>query len=171
MAVKVLINGIDVQEAFGIYLEDGGLTVFEQPPTPREPFFNEWVDQSGRDYDQGVPVVYETQTFDVPFLILGANMADYRKRKANFLELINFNGDFDFQILDWGEAYKLRYKGASSWTFINEHLLESTSARFVLKFERNPNVLPYVFKYLADNLGRYIIINDNQKILVKTTYG
>lgn len=171
MSVSVLINGYDLKDTFGIYLEDGGLDKFEQPPTPKEPFYNEWPDQSGRDYDETSEVVYETQYFEVPFLLIGSSMADYRKKKSDFLQLIDFNGSFDFQIIDWGEVYKLRFKAVTSWDFINVSLDGRTSARFVLKLERNPNVKPSVFKYLVDGLKRYIIINGNQKILVKTSYG
>lgn len=169
MGVSVLINGFDLEQAFGICLEEGGLDQFEIPPVPREPFYNEWEDQSGRDYDDSSNLVYESQNFEVPFLIIGSSMVDYRKKKREFLDILEANREFDFQILDWGEAFKLRYKGVLVWEFINVDLLAETSARFVLKLECNfkPS---YVFKYLADNSGRYIIINDNQKVLVKTTY-
>lgn len=168
MVVSVLINGFDLRDAFGVYLEDGGLQVFEIPPTPKEPFYNEWSDQNGRDYDTESPVVYQTQTFEVPFLITASNMVDYRKKKKDFLSLIDFNGEFDLQIIDWGEAFRLRYKGVASWNFINVELGSSTSARFVLRLECNHNK-GYVFKYLVDNSGRYIVIN-NKKMMVKTSY-
>lgn len=169
MAVSVLINGYDLRHAFGVYLEDGGLQVFEIPATPKEPFYNEWSDQNGRDYDTDSPVVYQAQTFEVPFLMSGSSIVDYRKKKKDFMSLIDFNGEFDLQIIDWGEAFRLRYKGVVSWSFINLDLGSSTSARFVLRLECNHNK-GYVFRYLTDNIGRYIVINDNQKILVKTTY-
>jgi hypothetical protein len=171
MGADVLINGYDLEKTFGVCMEEGGLSVFEQPPIPREPFFNEWPDQSGRDYDETSAVVYQTQFFEIPFLIIGSTMADYRKKKADFMKLIDFNGSFDFQVIDWGEAYKLRYKEVASWEFINTNLGSETSARFVLRLELNPNVKPSIFKYLVDGLKRYIIINGNQKILVKTSYG
>lgn len=169
MGASVLIDGYDLESTFGICLEDGGLDKFELPAIPKEGFFNEWHGQSGRDYDESGALVYESQTFEVPFLIIGSSMADYRKKKREFLDLIEVNSEFDFQIIDWGEAYKLRYKKFTSWEFINVDLDTSTSARFVLQLECNFNPA-YVFKYLADNSGRYIIINDNQKVLVKTTY-
>jgi len=169
MSVSVLINSYDLQAAFGVFLEDGGLDRFEIPPLPREPFFNEWQDESGRDYDDTSDQVYQSQSFEVPFLLVGSSMVDYRQKKREFLELINFNGEFDFQILDWGEAFKLRYKSTSSWELLNVGLESETSARFVLIFECNFKPT-YVFKYLADNQGRYIVINDNQRMLVKTVY-
>lgn len=169
MACKILINGYDIQEAFGVMLEDGGLDKFEKEPIPKEPFYNEWADQSGRDYDESSPRVYQPQVFEVPFLIKCSNMADYRQKKSEFMELIDFNGEFDFQIVDWGEAFKLRYKEVSSWDFINVDLESETSARFVLKLECNFNPT-YVFKYLATNEGDYIVANDGTKIMVKSIY-
>ena len=166
MGVNVLFDGLDTLTAFGVRLEQGGLDIFEMPPTPKEPFFNEWPDQSGRDYDLDAPVVYQTQVFEVPFLIIGSDMADYRKKKRDLLKLLDANRDFDLQILDWGEAFRVRYKGAASWSFINVDLETSTSARFVLRLECNHGDA-YVFKYLVDNSGRYIIIN-GVKVLVKT---
>lgn len=168
MAVNILIDGIDITTAFGVRLQNGGLSVFEMPPTPREPFYNEWPDQNGRDYDTESPVVYQTQVFEVPFLLIARNMVDYRKKKRDFLSLIDFNGEFDLQVIDWGEAFRLRYKGVASWNFINVDLGSSTSARFVLRLECNHNK-GYVFKYLVDNSGRYIVIN-NKKMMVKTNY-
>jgi len=73
-------------------------------------------------------------------------------------------------VLEWGESYKLRLIEISDWQLLNESLTGETSASFVLKLENN-HVLPtYVFRYLADNKGRHIIINDNKRILVKTKY-
>lgn len=167
--VRVLINGIDLEDAFGIYLEEGGLDVFETPPIPKDPFFNEWPDHSGRDYDTESPVVYQTQTFEVPFLLIASNMVDYRKKKKDFMSLIDINGEFDLQIIDWGEAFRLRYKSSASWSFINADLTSSTSARLVLRLECNHNE-GYVFKYLTDNSGRYIVINGGNKVMVKTSF-
>jgi|SRR5690606_9568028 len=168
MGVNVLIDGYDLETTFGICLEEGGLSIFETPPTPKEPFYNEWPDEHGRDYDTDSPVVYETQIFEVPFLLIADDMADYRKKKKDFLSLIDFNGEFDLQVIDWGEAFRLRYKGVASWNFINVDLGSSTSARFVLRLECNHN-MAYVFKYLVDNSGRYIVIN-GKKMMVKTSY-
>lgn len=170
MSVSTLINGYDLKDAFGIVLEDKGLEKLEPPPTPKEPFYNEWPDQSGRDYDNVSPVVYEPRNIELPFLLIASSMADYRKKKKDFMQLIDFNGEFDFQIIDWGEAFKLRYKSVTSWEFINIGLDSTTSARFVLKLENNFGK-PSIFKYLVDGLKRYIIINGNQRILVKTSYG
>lgn len=170
MGVEVFINSYDLEKAFGVCLEDGGLSRFETPPTPKEPFFNEWPDESGRDYDTSSPVVYQSQVYEVPFLIIGKSMADYRKKKREFLELISINGEFDFQIVDWGEAYRLRYKSTASWDFINTNLAGETSARFVLRFENNHGLPVYMFRYLVDNFGRYIVINGGKKIMVKTSY-
>lgn len=169
MSVSVLINGYDLEQTFGVCLEDGGLSVFETPPIPKEPFFNEWQDQSGRDYDESAPVVYDSQLFEIPFLMVANSMSDYRRRKRDFLELITVNTEFDFQVLKWGEAFKMRFKGASNWDFITTNLDGETSARFVLRLENNFNK-GYAFRYLADNLGRRIVINGSQEILVKTTY-
>lgn len=169
MDCKILINGYDLYEAFGIVLEQGGLEKLEAPPTPREPFYNEWHGISGRDYDESTLRAYEAQIFEIPFLIIGNSMADYRAKKKDFFELIDFNGEFDFQIIDWGEAYRLRYKGVSSWTFINENIEGETSARFVIKMECNFSPT-YMFAYLADNDGNYIVINDDERILIKTIY-
>ncbi|WP_286767153.1 MULTISPECIES: hypothetical protein [Sphingobacterium] len=168
MAIDVFIQSYDTVETFGVYLLDGGLSVLEQPPKPRIPFFNEWEDTSGRDYDENDSLVYEPQTLEVPFLMVGENMADYREKRRDFLDLIS--EPFDMQVLEWGESYKLRLIEISDWQLLNESLTGETSASFVLKLENN-HVLPtYVFRYLADNKGRHIIINDNKRILVKTKY-
>lgn len=169
MDCKVLINGYDLQESFGVVLEDGGLDRFEKPAIPKEPFFNEWHGVSGRDYDDSAEQSYQAQTFEVPFLIVGNSMMDYRQKKYDFMELIDFNGEFDFQIVDWGEAFKLRYKEATVWDLVNSNLEGETSARFVLKLECNFKAA-YVFKYLADNDGRHIVANDGTKIMVKSIY-
>ncbi|WP_313234234.1 hypothetical protein [Sphingobacterium multivorum] len=166
--MDVFIASYDIVEAFGVYLEDGALSILERPPKPRLPFYNEWEDENGRDYDVNDKIVYEPQIFDVPLLIKGDSMSDYRKKRADFLQLIS--QPFDFQVLDWGEAFQLRLIDIVGWDYINVGLTSKTSARFVLRFENN-HVLPtYVFRYLADNKGRYIIINDNKRILVKTKY-
>lgn len=169
MKGSVLINQIDIAAAFNVMLEKGGLSVFETPPKMKEPFFNDWVDQSGKDYDEDAKAVYESQSFEIPFLIFGEGVQDYRKKKREFLDLIEGHNEFDFQILDWGEAFRLRFKEANSWKLLNKSMEGRMFARFILKLECNFNPM-YVFKYLADNSGRYIVINDNQKMLVKTTY-
>ncbi|WP_437918446.1 hypothetical protein [Sphingobacterium sp. LRF_L2] len=169
MAVNILINSYELTTAFGVYLEDGGLSEFEQPPVPKVPFYQEWADESGREYDTTSAVVYECRYFEIPFLIKGKDMQDYRKKKTEFLSLIDQNDDVDFQVVDWGETYRLRYVSAKDWKFINEGLTTKTSARFVIRFEDNHGTPSYIFKYLADNYGRYIVINGGQKILVKTS--
>ena len=170
MGVDVFINGYDLERAFGVCLEEGGLDKFEPTPTPKEAFYNEWPDVSGRDYDESAPQVYETQLFEVPFMIVGSSMADYRKKKREFMSIIDFNGDFDFQIVEWSEAYRLRFRGSVSWEFINADLNGPTSARFVLRLECNHGNPAYVFRYLAANDGRYIVINGGSKIMVKTSF-
>lgn len=166
--MTVFIESYDIASAFGVRIEEGALSILEKPPKPRVPFFNEWEDENGRDYDQDDKIVYEPQIMDIPLLIIGNSMADYRKRRAEFLELVS--KPFDFQILEWGESYQLRLIDILEWSFINMDLQSITCARFVMRFENN-HVLPtYLFRYLADNQGRYIIINDNKRILVKTTY-
>lgn len=171
MGVDVLISGIDIESALGVCLEEGGLSVFEDPTPYKEVFFNIWPDAPGKDYDETAELIEDVQEFEVPFLIKGTSMADYRKKKREFLQMIMINGSIDFQIIDWGEAFKLRFKSVSSWEFINAELYDECSAKFTIKFETDPNKKPYLFKYLVDGLKRYIIINGNQRILVKTSYG
>lgn len=169
MIGNILINGIDIAAAFGVLLDKGGLEKFELPPKRKEVFFNDWKDQNGLDYDESAPIVYESQIFDVPFIIHGNGIQDYHKKKNDFLELININGEFDFQIVNWGHAFKLRYKEIPSWGLLNKSKHSKMYANFVLRLENNFNK-GYAFRYLADNLGRRIVINGSQEILVKTTY-
>lgn len=168
--VNLLINAYVLETAFGIVLEEGGLEVFEKPATPKAIFFNEWPELSARDYDENAPLVFEPRTLEVPFLIVGNSMEDYRTKKEAFLELIMINGEFSLQILEWGESFRLRYKETVSWEFINTSLDGETSARFVLRFEDNHGQTES-FSYLVDGSIRYLVINKNQKILVKSKYG
>lgn len=167
--VDILINSYDLEQAFGVMLEEGGLEVFEMPSDPKTIFFNEWPEFSGKDYDDTSPFVHESRMLDIPFLIVGNDMDDYRKKKKEFLDLVSFHGEFDFQIIDWGETYALRLKGFSNWEFLNMSLHGETSARFIMKCEDNYGIPKYRFKYLTDNLGRYFLVND-KKMLVKSNY-
>lgn len=169
MGADILINGIDIELAFGVCLEEGGLSVFEKPTSYKEVFFNEWPDSVGKDYDETAELIEDVQEFEVPFLIKGKSMTDYRKKKREFLAKICINSSIDFQVVEWGEAFKLRLKSFSSWEFINAELYDECSAKFTAKFETDPTSKPYEFKYLVDGLQRYIIINGNQRILVKTS--
>lgn len=170
MGADVLISGIDIESAFGVCLEEGGLSVFEKPTPYKEVFFNEWTDSPGKDYDETAELIEDVQEFEVSFLIRGTSMVDYRKKKREFLEMININGSIDFQVIEYGEAFKLRFQSISDWDFINAELHDECSAKFTIKFETDPTSKPYEFKYLVDGLQRYIIINGNQRILVKTSY-
>lgn len=164
-----MINNYDLEQAFGICLEEGGLNAFERPAIPKEPFFNEWYEHPGRDYDESAPFVLSPRTIDIPLLIKGGNMEDFRAKKRQFLELIGMNGEFSFQILEWGEAFRLRYKEITDWSFINIGTDSETSARFVLRAEDN-HAVGERFAFLVDGEGRYFTINKNQRILVRTSY-
>lgn len=167
MSLRLKVSNIDLS-IYGLHLDKGALSVFEHPPTPKEVFFNDWKDEDGFDYDDESAIFYEPQTFDIPFIMKADNLADYRKKRREFLDLIK--SDFDFQILDWGETYKLKLIKVVKWEFISRVLEGNIFVTITLQLENN-HVLPtYVFRYLADNQGRYIIINDNKRILVKTTY-
>lgn len=166
---SVLINSIDLESAFNVLLDKGGLSVFENPPKPKEPFYNDWKDQSGKDYDESAPMVYESQVFDIPFVIHGNGISDYRHKKAQFLELIETNNEFDFQILNWEQSFRLRYKECVSWGLLNKSMKNSMFSRFVLKLECNFNA-SYGFKYLVANDNRYIVANNGDKILVKAIF-
>lgn len=166
--VNTFIDGYELESAFGVCLEEGGLNVFEKPPKPKEPFFNDWNDQNGREYDDVSPLKYESRTFDVPFLIIGSSMVDYRKKKKDFLDLIMKNGEFDLQIMEWGEAFKVRFKEFVSWDLLNSGINSETSARFVVRLEDNYG-RPMAFRFLVSEQGKYIISN-NKRILVKTLY-
>lgn len=167
--VDIMINNYDLEQTFGICLEEGGLDAFEVPAAPKEPFYNEWFEEPGKDYDQSAPFVLSPRTIDIPFLIKADTMEGFRLKKRQFLELISINGEFSFQILEWGEAFKLRYKEIVEWSFINVGIDSETSARFVLRAEDNHGVSQQ-FAYLVDGGLRYFIINKNQRILVRTSY-
>ncbi len=162
-----LINDQDIS-AFGIYLERGALSVFEIPPTPKEPFFNDWIDENGKDYDDVSDIRYNPQVFDVPLIMEAEGIADYRKKRRDFLDMIK--NEFDFQVFEWGESFKLRLIKISTWEYLKKPFQGKIYVKIVLQVENNFVLPTYVFRYLADNKGRFIIINDNKKILVKTKY-
>lgn len=140
MAVNVIIDGINIKTQFGVYLEEGGINIPEKPATPRVPFFNEWEDENGKDYDTDATVVFQSTTMDIPFLIVGKDLADYRQKKNGFLELIVKNGDVSLEIQGLIAVQKLRYVETVSWDFISIGEDEATSAKFTIKFERNNRV-------------------------------
>lgn len=165
MSVKILINGFDLQEKFGIVLEDGQLEKFKLPPTPKEPFYNEWADVSGKDYDTTSPVVYETQIFEISFLMKALDKDDYRIKEKAFLQLINVNSEFTFKLVDYALAFYLRYKGAVEWRPINVYNNGIVESRMVLKLENNHRPVPddgggTTINVLADNQGRLLVINN-----------
>ncbi|MDR6734163.1 hypothetical protein [Sphingobacterium sp. 2149] len=168
MTVSVFINSYDIIEVFGLHLGRGALSVLEQPPTPKEVFFNDWIDENGKDYDDTSNINYEPQVFDIPFLMKAQGILDYKKKRRDFLDLLK--KDFDFQVLDWGESFRLRLKKIAKWEYANRPFSDTIYVRIILQVENNYVLPTYVFRYLADNLGRYIVINDNKRILVKTRY-
>lgn len=137
MEVNILINGVDVQSDFGVCLEDGGVDAPQLPATPKQPFYNEWEDSSGRDYDTTTLLVYQAQTLELPFLIIANNMEDYKIKKLGFLNLVIKNVDLVFYFSGIDETLKIRYVETVSWDFINLDLDSQTSARFVMRFEKN----------------------------------
>lgn len=137
MAVRLLIEGLDLQDNFGIVLEDGGVNATEKPPVPRTAFFNEWEDESGKDYDDSAPVVFQSSVIELPFLIKANSMAEYRQKKDAFLALIVVNKDISFEITGLTASLNFRYVETMSWEFINIGLTSITTARFVLRFEKN----------------------------------
>ena len=137
MQVKVTIDSVDIQNDFGVYLEQGGIDAPQLPPTPRQPFFNEWEDSSGRDYDTTSPVVFSPQILEVPFFIIAGNLAEYKTNKDAFLDLVVKNTELNVTFSGIGQSLKLRYVETVSWELLEIALDGQTSARFVLKLENN----------------------------------
>ncbi|WP_286894950.1 MULTISPECIES: hypothetical protein [Sphingobacterium] len=134
-----LINDQDIS-AFGIYLERGALSVFEIPPTPKEPFFNDWIDENGKDYDEDSDLSYQSQDYDIPLIMEGKNLQDYKEKKQAFLSLVSKKGEFTFHAANWSDPIKLRFKSFVKWDLISYSASlpdRGIFAKFTIKLQNN----------------------------------
>lgn len=161
MPADITINDKDIETLYGLCMEEGALNIFQVPPTPKEAFYYEWGDRSGRDYDENAAVLYQVQTFEVPFLMVADDMSDYNTKKKEFLELINTNKEFVLRLEQTSQAFKLRYKGSTNWEFVNYDPSRPISCKVTIKFENNHNPVDPVqtIQVLGDNKGRVIVVN------------
>src|SRR5690606_22226247 len=58
-------------------------------PKPKERFYNDWIDEHGKDYDTQAPTVYESLQYDIQCYLVAEGVADFQEKRASLLEILS----------------------------------------------------------------------------------
>ena len=132
----VTINGNNINN-YGVLLEDGNYPQLMQHPKRKEGYTHNWADQSGEDYDNQAPIVYETVVYNLSFLIVASTSAQLLDRYESFLTALTVPAGTTWQFTELNKTMKLHYVAATDFTDINFY---GGSARFVIQFKNRHEI-------------------------------
>lgn len=110
MEGRLLVDGVDVYVAYGVYIGADGYNGLLGFAPLKEPYRNDWAEYDGIDVDLTDPKL-DTKQFAIHF---GAN--DYLANVGGFIAMLSTGVYHDFQFLAFGMLKTLRIVGNSAYT-------------------------------------------------------
>lgn len=137
-------------------------------PKPKERFYNDWIDEHGKDYDTQSPTVYESLQYDVQCYLVAEGVADFQEKRASLLEILSRPEGFTLFSNTLGRGFHLRYLDSPTL----RHLVPVWSGRriyaeFTLRLENNFAPTETWF-FLTDEVD-YVLTENNEYIEIAQT--
>lgn len=122
MKGKLLVDGVDVFEKYGIFVEQYGYKALMQEPSFKKISSTEWPEYDGEEVDLISPVL-DAKSFSIQFCITDKYYAE------DFFYMLSENGSYHiFDFVDLKRSYKLRM--TSNGSFSSNILLGKLSLSF-----------------------------------------
>ena len=136
----MIINGINTETTFGIFLEEGAYKELWKPPIAKPGFEKNWPDENGIETDPNEVPVYERLDYNIPLLLVASSETDYWSKLNAFLAFCFQNRYINLDIPQRARRFKLINKGFANydeylessdpnatliWNLSNDHPTES----------------------------------------------
>ena len=137
-------------------------------PKPKERFYNDWIDEHGKDYDTQSPTVYESLQYDAQCYLVAEGVADFQEKRASLLEILSRPDGFTLFSNTLGRGFHLRYLDSPSL----RHLVPVWSGRriyaeFTLRLENN--FAPTETWFFLTDEADYVLTENNEYIEIAQT--
>ncbi len=101
MRGTLLVDNIDVYEAFGVFVVEGGYNELVAFPAMKSVASNDWWEEDGQEFDLSAPTL-ASHEFSMKFAFHGAS------RFGGFIKLLSDTSYHTFEFNEIGKTYRLR---------------------------------------------------------------
>lgn len=128
-----LLDGIDIAEAYGAFIEKGSYISLLTPPRRKPSLTNNWREHNGEEVDLST-ARYEAKDVDIVFVFAGSPaqcMANYDA----FIAAVMANGQRQLTINSLGKTFEIYYKETNS---VHRYMgIGKMALRISIKFRMN----------------------------------
>ena len=155
---RYFINGIDLWDAFGIFIQKGS-DDFLKLPERKDSITHDWMDTNGIDIDLSTPF-FKEKSIALDCAMIAADATDFWTKYQQFVSLISQPGLLRFEPTHLGRFFFVYYKNCSTYqklTKLNSGGVIYVATKFTINIvEANPDTNNQNV-YIIDEAGRFLI--------------